>query len=987
MTQGNRNENFFVVGIGASAGGLEALELFFDNLPRRANLAYVIVQHLSPDYKSLMGELLGKHTQMPIYEAEDGVRIQPDTVYLIPRRKNMTVFSGRLFLTEQPKGLNLPIDLFFESLADDFGERAIGIVLSGTGSDGTRGLRAIKEAGGITMAQDAESAKFDGMPRSAAATGIVDFTHPPERIASELTTFTSGSVALAPDDGAGEISDGSMLSKIFMLIKRQAGVDLSSYKESTIIRRIERRMGINQVHDIYSYVQMLEESPEEVQTLFKEILIGVTRFFRDPEAFEQLRVEVLPELLRGKGPNDPLRIWVPGCSTGEEAYSIAILLAEYMGENDRQVPVKIFATDIDKDAVEFASYGTYPESIAADASLDRLGKYFVKKGENYQVAQSVREMVIFAYHNIFKDPPFRRVDLVSCRNLLIYLQPSLQKQVISNFMFSLADGGYLLLGTSETIGEHSVYFSNVDIRWKIFHYKGGGQPERPHIAQKELGTGGVRPQVRTPLSGGRSIVDDKRLNAGAPASSSVTSAAAALGSDRIWSNLIEGFLPPGVLVDENRTVLHIFGDTSEFMKLPAGRLDFNISRMAREELSVPLGTALQNAVDENKEVAYSGIHLPGSDGATSMQLRVKPLGIGEGRAVYAVLFEKEEDGDTEEHEATPFRLDEAVKRRISDLESDLQYTRENLQATIEELETSNEELQATNEELVSSNEELQSTNEELQSVNEELITVNSEYQKKIEELSELNSDMNNLLASTDIGTVFLDHDLRVRKFTPPVTKQVNLIKSDIGRPLSDISHNLMYEQLEDDILEVLRSQVPREIEVQSKLDTWLLLKVQPYRTSEDQVGGVVVTLVDITRRKQSEHELQQQQELMMRVLESNPTAITMVDHTGSIIFANKRAEELLGLSRDELGLMTFDDSQFRITGLDGNPIPSDELPFAQVLARRQPVAGFVHRIVRPDHKDVTICVTGNPIYDHDGEVDGAVFNIREIDDSEGLEQE
>ena len=385
MTQGNRNENFFVVGIGASAGGLEALELFFDNLPRRANLAYVIVQHLSPDYKSLMGELLGKHTQMPIYEAEDGVRIQPDTVYLIPRRKNMTVFSGRLFLTEQPKGLNLPIDLFFESLADDFGERAIGIVLSGTGSDGTRGLRAIKEAGGITMAQDAESAKFDGMPRSAAATGIVDFTHPPERIASELTTFTSGSVALAPDDGAGEISDGSMLSKIFMLIKRQAGVDLSSYKESTIIRRIERRMGINQVHDIYSYVQMLEESPEEVQTLFKEILIGVTRFFRDPEAFEQLRVEVLPELLRGKGPNDPLRIWVPGCSTGEEAYSIAILLAEYMGENDRQVPVKIFATDIDKDAVEFASYGTYPESIAADASLDRLGKYFVKKGDRKSV--------------------------------------------------------------------------------------------------------------------------------------------------------------------------------------------------------------------------------------------------------------------------------------------------------------------------------------------------------------------------------------------------------------------------------------------------------------------------------------------------------------------------------------------------------------------------------------------------------------------------
>jgi two-component system CheB/CheR fusion protein len=418
------------------------------------------------------------------------------------------------------------------------------------------------------------------------------------------------------------------------------------------------------------------------------------------------------------------------------------------------------------------------------------------------------------------------------------------------------------------------------------------------------------------------------------------------------------------------------------MKLPAGKLDFSISRMIHEELSVPLGTALQTAITESREVAYSEVPVPGNESGAALQLRVRPVGRGDGEYLYAVIFERDCAETARGGQATPFRLDDAVKRRITDLENELQYTRQNLQATIEELETSNEELQATNEELVSSNEELQSTNEELQSVNEELVTVNSEYQKKIEELSELNADMNNLLSSTDIGTVFLDQSLRVRKFTPPVTKQINLIKSDVGRPLSDISHNLLYDDLEQDIGEVLRTLKPLEVEVESRLDKWFLLKIQPYRTSEESVRGVVVTFVDITQRKMTEHELQQQQELMMRVLESNPTAITMVDRHGSIIFANRRAEELLGMSRTELTDMSYDDSGFRITDENGAPIPTEELPFSRIRETRKPVSRFTHRVQRPDGTTVDLAITGNPIYDHDGSVDGAVFNLREVSQDE-----
>jgi len=953
-------KEFYVVGIGASAGGLEALEIFFDNMPPLADFAFVVVQHLSPDYKSLMGELLKKHTQLSIHEAEDGITVEPGNIYLMPRKKNMTMYHGRLFLTEKEHGLNLPIDIFFQSLAEDRGEKAIGIILSGTGSDGTRGIRCIKEVGGMVMVQAEDSAKFDGMPRSAISTGIVDYVLPVAQLPEELQNFTSGNILIrtpdAPNSGEG------YLQKIFMLIKRKTGVDLSYYKENTIIRRVERRMGINHVHQVKDYVQLLEESPAEISTLFKEILIGVTRFFRDAEAFDVIKRQIISEIINSKEAGQPIRIWVAGCSTGEEAYGLAILFDQYCQDNYLNNDIKVFATDIDKDAIEFASHGGYPESIAADAPTSVLQKYFVKKGERYQVVPRIREMVVFAYHNIFKDPPFRSIDLISCRNLLIYLQPVLQKRVISNFQFSLKKEGFLFLGSSETIGESSKYFKNIDVKWKIFRYKGGFKPRGMAIATPDpafRGTtqpGEKQDEARTQIA----LQPPKR------------------GVDGVYERLIETSLPPCVLVDEQREVHHIFGDTNAYLKLPLGKMNLDVLKMARSDIQIPLGTALPRVIKERKELEFTDIVVGEGSEAHQITLTIRPISDAHGNRYFAVIFRPENSAAGKPSVAAKFNVDESVQRRIQDLETELQYTKENLQATIEELETSNEELQATNEELLSSNEELQSTNEELQSVNEELITVNSEYQKKIEELSELNNDMNNLLSSTDIGTVFLDTSYQIRKYTQPVTRQINIIKSDLGRPITHLSHNLIYDGLMTDIETVARTQQQREVEIQNRSGNWFLVRITPYLSDGSTVNGIVISIIDISERKTIALALQRQHDLMMRVLEASPSGITMVDQRGKLVFANKRGEELLGIPRDKLQDMTYDDTGFLISDLEGNEIPSEDLPFAQVMNTGSPVLDYEQCVTRPDGKRVALRIHGNPIYDERNTVEGVVFNLEEL---------
>ncbi len=951
-------DDVYVVGIGASAGGLEALETFFSRMPVSDRFVFVVIQHLSPDYKSLMAELLAKHTSMPIHQSEDGAEIRPGHVYLIPRKKNMTIYKRKLFLTEQEHGLNLPIDIFLRSLAEDLGERAVGVILSGTGSDGTRGIRAIKEAGGLVIVQDGDDAKFDGMPRSAISTGIVDFVLPVGKIPEELGNFVSGHVRITADPSEARLGGPNSIAKIFMLIKRKTGVDLSFYKESTIYRRIERRMGINQIQDVPSYIELLESSPAEITTLYKEILIGVTKFFRDSEAFDVLTNEVIPRIFNHKEAGEPIRIWVAGCSTGEEAYSIAILFAEYAEEHHLRNDIKIFATDIDKDAIEHASYGVYPESIAADASEERLSRYFIHKGENYQIAPAIREMVVFAFHNIFKDPPFRNIDLISCRNLLIYLQPVLQKKVLSNFHFSLTTNGFLFLGSSETVGDLSKYFRTIDTRWKIFSFTGEYKPRDLNLIPPE---NAWRERTET--------VDLRREVA--PRQTRL--------SEPIYERLIEGFLPPGVIIGENRQVIHVFGNTEPYIKLPSGRIDLDVLKLARAEIAIPLGTAIQEAITADRDTGYADITIVNEQGAAeTIQLSVRPLHAGRDGRYFAVLFLPGNPVEASTQPVPSFNLEESVSRRIADLESELNYTKENLQATIEELETSNEELQATNEELLSSNEELQSTNEELQSVNEELITVNSEYQKKIEELSELNDDMDNLLSGTAFGTIFLDEDLTIRKYTAPVTDQINIIKTDIGRPFSDLSHNLIYHNLVEDITTVLSGGRSLELEVQNKGGYWFLVKLQPYRSEHENTKGVVLSLIEITERKSAELALLRQHELLMRVLDSNPTAIVMLDYRGRIIYANRHGENLLGYSRTALHSMRLEDPEFAAE------IAVGESPLEKIRTDKLPIDDF-RFLFRPGgngNSPIEVAISGNPIFDENGEVEGAVLNMEPVGDGQ-----
>jgi two-component system, chemotaxis family, CheB/CheR fusion protein len=992
MSPAETKPGFHCVGIGASAGGLEALEKFFGVLPVLPGFAFVVVQHLSPDYKSLMADLLAKHTELPVIEARDGEEIIPGHVYLIPRKKNMNVYKGRLFLSEKGQGLNLPIDIFLRSLAEDFSEKAVGIILSGTGSDGTRGVRAVKETGGMVMVQSVESAKFDGMPRSAISTGIADYVLPVEDLARELQSYAAAAGTPDADRSAVALSDAAGLSRIFMLIRRTTGADLSEYKSNTVERRIERRIGINHVGNLSGYLHLLEENPDEVKTLFKEILIGVTRFFRDNEAFSVIRETVLPEMLNGKESGEPVRIWIPGCSTGEEVYSIAIMLDEYCSTRFLNHDIKIFATDIDKDAIEYASLGMYPESIAADADPEVLKKYFIKKGEKYHIIPRIREMIVFAVHNLLKDPPFRSIDLISCRNLLIYLQGTAQKRILSQFQFSLKKGGFLFLGSSEAIGDASRYFQSIDTRWKIFRFKGEHLYHRPQVFPEDQDT------ARVPAGDDRTHTtpDSGQISTPGPGLNPVSSSKPEQyrheryvrherkSLEAVYERLIESELPPGVLVNESREVQHIFGEVNDFLRLPLGRIDLDISKMARNDLEIPLGTALQEARQKKKEIRYTDIFVHGEEKDFSIELSVKPVRDGTGNSYYAIMFHKQDTLHDPDAVAKSFRVDESAQQRIRDLETELQYGRENLQATIEELETSNEELQATNEELLSSNEELQSTNEELQSVNEELITVNAEYQQKIEELSELNDDINNLLASTEIGTIFLDTSLRIRKYTEPITRVISIIPTDLGRPISDLSHNLEYDELSQDIQDVARTRLPRELEVRTKNGVYLLVRIKPYISENQNIKGIVISVIHIDERKKAELALQRQHDLLIQILNSTSSGILMVDGQGRIIYANQSGENILDLHGDELSEKRLDHPSLGLTDLSGRPIPEKELPFSRIVSDGRPVTGYTVKR-KSGNGEKCLEIHGNPIYDEKGTVEGAVFNVHEIPGTRGAE--
>lgn len=808
-----------VVGLGASAGGLEALQTFFACMPKNTGLSFVVIQHLSPDYKSLMVELLSKTTEMQVLRIEDGMPLKPDCVYLIPPKKNVTIFHQKLLLTDQDhnhnRGLNLPIDLFFRSLAEDLGERAVGIVLSGTGSDGTRGIRAIKENGGLVMAQEPTSAKFDGMPGSVIATGLADYILPPDKMPAELIKFVQHPfLARATQVGESLGMQEDALTKINALLRKSTGVDFALYKPTTVVRRIERRMGIAQLQTMSDYVVYLHQSPSEITALYKDLLIGVTKFFRDTEAFEAIEKRFVPEIFDRKQVDPVIRVWVAGCATGEEAYSLAILFREEMLRRDKHYDVKLFATDIDRSAIEVASGGLYPASIAAEISEERLRRFFVDKGGSYQVAREIREMVVFAPHNLLKDPPFTKIELISCRNMLIYLQPILQQRVLSLFCFSLVEGGTLFLGGSETTGDLTSMFDTLDSKWKIFRRRNGIAPPLETSISLAPSRERLLRSHFMPASENRRPPDEILIN-------------------EVSNRLINRYAPACLLVDEGGELLHSFGRMPDYLRLPGGRASLNVIKMLPKELSLALSTAMHRCIKERLDVAYNNIRVNENDQIRITNLRVEPLPAGSSQQMRMLVYIEQvasaptvPSTDTEVRNYDP-QTDQS--QRINDLEHELQMTRENLQATVEELETSNEELQATN--------------EELQSVNEELYTVNAEYQSKIGELTELNNDIENLLASSNVGTIFLDPDLRIRKFTSAITRELNLLPHDVGRPIEDLGHPILKE-IKDTIPKALRGDHIDRL-VPAGPSRWLLARILPYESEGLGMQGVVITLMNI----------------------------------------------------------------------------------------------------------------------------------------------
>jgi two-component system CheB/CheR fusion protein len=867
----------FVVGIGASAGGFEALEQFFSAMPDDCGACFVVVQHLSPDHKSLMVELLSKHTRMRVRQAEEDVPLTRDTIFLIPPKAVMTVSAGRLHLAarEDRPIPNYPIDVFLNSLAEDAGDKAVAIILSGTGSDGSRGIRAIKQEGGMVMVQDVDSAKFDGMPRNAIATGLADFIMPPSRMPDELLKYLLHPfVKDKPRSQPSLREDDDRLRQIYLILKQHTGVDFTHYKQSTVLRRIERRLTINHIDGLTDYVAALHANPDEASALYKDLLIGVTNFFRDPEAFETLRRRALPEIFRTS--RGPVRIWTAGCSTGEEPYSLAMLVKEYMESVGETREVKVFATDIDRSALEFAGAGQYPESIAADLSRERLQKFFLRRGDGYQVVKSIREMVIFAAHNVLKDPPFNKIDLLSCRNLLIYLQPVLQQKVMAFFNFALNEGGFLFLGASESVGGFANYFGLADAKWKIYRSQGKHIPldlEGFSIAPVQA-RGGVKPRLSSLRR--QYDLESQTLEA-------------------LFDDLVARYLPPTVVVGENREVVHVMGEVDRFLKLRPGRTSLDVASLLRQDLVIAVETGLNKAGRENAEIVYRDVRLDGGGGPLQLDLAIRPFADPKsGTRLFALTFHESEpvqERSLGEH----FDLDAKARQRIADLEHELQYNKENLQATIEEVETTNEELQATNEELLSANEELQSTNEELQSVNEELITVNAEYQNKIQELTDLGNDVNNLLSSTNIGVLFLDRDLCVRKFTPAAKEEINLMDFDVGRPLSHISFNFALDGLVDEARRVLETLAPFQTEVTSSRGNRLYLRILPYVTVDNVIKGVVLTFFDITGLKQAEDKVRK----LSLAVEESPSIVVMTDTGGVIEYVNRQFARITGYAADE----------------------------------------------------------------------------------------
>ncbi|MEI6206467.1 MAG: chemotaxis protein CheB [Desulfuromonadales bacterium] len=836
-----------IIGIGASAGGLSALEQFFGNMPVDTGMAFVVIQHLSPDFKSLMDDLLSRHTSMTIHRVTNGIELHPNSIYLIPPKTHMTIQDQKLYLTERTVSpqIELPIDIFFNSLAVDAGDRAVGVVLSGTGSDGSRGIVSINKNGGLVVVQSPESAQFDGMPRGAIATGVCDFILAPDRIPRILVEYAISPLAVRTKmhHELEVFEDEGEYAGIFALLRRSYNLDFSKYKGSTVGRRIRRRMEFRQIPEVTDYAAIVSGDQGELELLYKDLLIGVTEFFRDKQAFQFLEQEVIPRLFANLNRGEDLRVWSAACATGEEAYSLAILMAEKAEEIGFMGKITVFATDVHRTSLDFASQGLYDRAKLTNVSPERMERYFKKEGiDLFRVTSELRKLVVFAPHNLLNDPPFTRLDLVCCRNLLIYFQSEVQERVISLFHFALKKDGVLFLGSSEGLGAFVGEFEVIANQHKLFR--------KIRDLKLALNLDANRMERREPHI---------PVTVFQPGSSRTVTIDRQVLSD--YDTLLRRHIPPGVLIDEHRQIIHYFGNVAEYLKMPEGRAENNILALAGDNLHIALSTSLQRADSTRQFIVTRNVRIRRGDGEFLIDLNVAPMPDEKSHTThYHVYFERVRPTEhplpveqPEDTDATNFDVENHFRQHVADLEMELQSTRENLQTTVEELQTSNEELQATNEELLASNEELQSTNEELHSVNEELYSVNSEFERKNIELKQLNNDHENLLASTDIGTVFLDRQLRIRKYNPAIASFFKLLPQDIGRPIDHIAYHLsQQEEMLADINRVLANGAPIEQEEETREKTWLLKRIMPFRTETGQVEGVVITFTDITTIKAAE---------------------------------------------------------------------------------------------------------------------------------------
>ena len=932
------DNTFPIVGIGASAGGLAAFSAFFAGLPsdQDPGMAFVLVQHLAPDHESILTELIQRNTRMRVFEVEDGMTVQINCAYIIPPNRDMAFLNGTLQLLEPAaaRGFRLPIDYLFRSLAQDQRERAIGIVLSGTGSDGTLGVRAIKGEGGMVMAQTPDSCAFDGMPLSAAATGLVDFTLAPGDMPAQLMSYVKHAFGKPHSAISTSVPHSeNALKKIFILLRTQTGHDFSQYKPSTICRRIERRMAVHQIAAIDDYVKYLQQTPPEVEALFRDLLIGVTCFFRDPESFAVLERQVIPGLFKGKQPGSAIRVWVSGCSTGEEGYSVAILLQEQLEKLKKNFTVQVFATDIDSNAISLARTGVFPASIASDLTPERLARFFTAEpdGASYRVNKVIRDMLIFSEHNLIKNPPFSKLDLITCRNLLIYLGAELQKKLIALFHYALNPGGTLFLGTSETTGDCGDLFAVLDRKSKLYH--------RNEDFQGAKRAALVRFLSPTAHADGHAKVE------GAAQSLSKQAVGTKVSLRELTEQtLLAQLAPVAALVNGYGDILYLHGRTGMFLEPTPGDSGINnILKMAREGLRAELTTCLHRAAAAKTRAGVQNLRVKTNGHFTLVNLSICPVESGpvanlypagslpapEARRespLFLVILEDAQGRDTKPARvgknsgASGLPNSKDMSAQIADLNEELLAKDEFLHAANEELETSNEELKSSNEEMQSVNEELQSTNEELetskeelQSINEELNTVNAEMQSKVSDLSRANNDMNNLLAGTGIGTIFVDYALRILRFTPAATQIINLIPGDIGRPVGHIMSNLLgYDSLVSDIQGVLKTLIPKEVKVQTKLleppngakaadSKFYALRILPYRTLDNVIEGAVITFVEITETVRAREATRAANELLRLavVVRDAHDAILVQDLSGRITAWNPGAVRMYGWSEAE----------------------------------------------------------------------------------------